>query len=66
MLKDSKSAGYISRLTPTSGQKFDHFKELVQIDKRYKRMDAFPEERDRVIVEFIEKLRKDNESQNKK
>jgi hypothetical protein len=31
LLKESKVDGYISRLTPTSGKKFDQFKDLIKV-----------------------------------
>lgn len=35
MLKESKSDGYVSRMTPTSGPKFDQFKELIKVGNEF-------------------------------
>jgi len=55
-LTESRNTGYIARNTPTSGPKFDHVKELLQHDLRYSELDLFPEERDKAIVDYIQRL----------
>jgi len=56
LLTENKNEGNISSKSETSGYKFEKLKGLLQVDKRYTQLDAIPEERERVMVSFIQKV----------
>jgi len=55
-LKESKLEGVITSKSSSSGPKFEALKGILKNDKRFSTLDPFPEERDRIIVSFIESL----------
>jgi len=56
LLTENKNEGNVSSKSSTSGPKFEKLRGLLLRDKRYSQLDAIPEEREKVLIRFIQQV----------
>jgi len=56
LLTENKNEGNISSKSTTSGPKFEKLKNLLKIDKRYTQLNSIAEEREKVLIKFVEQV----------
>jgi len=56
LLTENKNEGNISSKSTTTGPKFEKIKSLLKVDKRYTQLNVIAQEREQVLINFIEKV----------